>query len=199
MRFEDGSRQISRAIVGFRPFVAMVNNALRKEPVLSTRQNHALEHATITILLHRAGVSPPPMAGRSDPEGFSVYGDVRTEELEDAVAEALRRLQSGERDLAVSPFCGTNIALGGLLAAVGAAAAIGGQNRVVRLPNAILAATFAILVSRPLGRLAQKYVTTSPDLQDVRVRAITKSGWGSFVSHRVHLTRDRWPAQRGDF
>jgi hypothetical protein len=193
MKFEIVPRDVMREVVRFQPLLATLTNLMKTQPVQWTRQNHALEHATITILLHRMGESPPPIAGRSDPDGFSVYGNIRTEALEDAVAEALRRLQSGEHDLAVSPFCGTNIALGGFLAAAGSALAIGSGNRVARFPNAILAATFAVLLSRPLGRIAQKYVTTSPDLHGVRVRAITKSGWGPFSSHRVHLARESRP------
>ncbi|MCS7002242.1 MAG: DUF6391 domain-containing protein, partial [Dehalococcoidia bacterium] len=46
----------------------------------ATRQNHALEHATISILLQRLP-QPVRLIGRSTPFGFYIHGDVPTEPL----------------------------------------------------------------------------------------------------------------------
>lgn len=147
------------------------------------RRNHALEHATISLLLGRGmGV---PLMGRSSSSGYYIYGDVATEKIGEAAAEALARLQRGEQELAISPFCGTDIAVAGLLAALSSALAMGRRRRLGRLPYAILAATGAILVSRSLGRLAQKYLTTSPELEGVSLGRITRKGQGGWTVHKV--------------
>ena len=63
-----------------------------------TRRNHALEHATLNVLTQRN--RQIGLVGRSTPGGFHIYGNVSTEALRDAAAEALARLQDGEVDLA---------------------------------------------------------------------------------------------------
>src|SRR2546430_15379128 len=74
------------------------------------RQNHALEHATITIL---SGMIPDlRVSARSSSNGFIIFGDVDLGLLRRAVDEALRRLQAGEAELAIHPNCGTNLAVG---------------------------------------------------------------------------------------
>src|SRR5260370_39939288 len=70
------------------------------------RQNHALEHATITIL---SGMVPDlRVSARSSSSGFIILGDVDLGLLRRALDEALRRLQAGEAELAIHPNCGTN-------------------------------------------------------------------------------------------
>ena len=91
---------------------------MQKSPLLRpldrVRRNHALEHATIAVLIEN-GVRPP-LAGYSVPGGFLVYGRVSTEMLSAASSQALDRLQSGERELAISPYCGSNLVVGAVLA-----------------------------------------------------------------------------------
>ena len=82
-----------------------------KSLVNSVRRNHALEHATISILLSRQG--PMRIVGRAVADGFYIYGDISTDRLREFADEALLRLQKGEAHLAVSPLCGTNIAVAG--------------------------------------------------------------------------------------
>ena len=79
-----------------------------------TKRNHGLEHGTITLLL--SGVkAPQPMAGYSTPAGFLVVGSLATDAVRESAEEALRRMKAGEAELAVSPFCGTNIVVGAAL------------------------------------------------------------------------------------
>jgi Domain of unknown function (DUF6391) len=85
-----------------------------KRLINSVRRNHALEHATISILLTRLG--PMRIVGRAVSDGFYIYGDVSADRLREFADEALSRLQRGEAHLAVSPLCGTNIAVAGVLA-----------------------------------------------------------------------------------
>src|SRR6266481_7928928 len=81
------------------------------------RQNHALEHATITIL---SGMVPDlRVSARSSSSGFIILGDVDLGLLRRALDEALRRLQAGEAELAIHPNCGTNIFVSVFLIALG--------------------------------------------------------------------------------
>ncbi len=51
------------------------------------RQNHAIEHATLTILANQhPGLH---LVARSDPMGFVVYGEVAANDLRGAADEAL--------------------------------------------------------------------------------------------------------------
>lgn len=72
-----------------------------------TRQHHAIEHATIHLLSAR--FPRRVFAGMSDPWGFTLYGQLSSEAIEEAVGEAIQRLQDGEEELAFHPNCGTNL------------------------------------------------------------------------------------------
>jgi hypothetical protein len=155
-----------------------------KRLINSVRRNHALEHATISILLNRLG--PMRLVGRAVSDGFYIYGDVPTERLREYADEALSRLQRGEAHLAVSPLCGTNIAVAGVLAGLGSYVALGsGPRRVGGVSGAIVAAMFAVLAAQPVGRLIQKHYTTSPDLAGVQIVSVTPLGKRLFRVHKV--------------
>ncbi len=157
------------------------------------RQHHGIEHATITLLSRRLpGV---PLAGRSDFEGFTVFGNVDTATLAATAEEALSRLQAGQSELAVHPNCGTNLVTAGTLA--GLAAFVGGGGLFNgdkargkaslwdRVPGAILGATLALTVAPPLGRWMQQKVTTSPDVAGLRIAQVLRADSGPLVRHRV--------------
>ena len=86
-----------------------------------TRQHHAIEHATIHLLAAR--FPRRVFAGMSDPWGFTLYGQLSGDAIEEAVGEAIQRLQDGEEELAYHPNCGTNLTAAILL--VTAAAFLG--------------------------------------------------------------------------
>ncbi len=146
-----------------------------KRLINAIRRNHALEHATISILLSRHG---PHMRviGRAAPDGFYIYGDIPTERLKEFAHEGLARLQRGESHLAVSPLCGTNLAVAGVLAGLASLFAMGSRNRLQGIPGAIMAAMLAVIAAQPLGRLVQKHVTTSPELDGVRIVSVEPMG-----------------------
>lgn len=131
------------------------------------RRNHALEHATVAVLMARHG--PMRLAGRASADGFFIVGDVDADELHACALEALRRLQAGEAALAVSPLCGTNIAVAAFLAATAASMVLASKPPLGRFPNAVVAAMLAVIAAQPLGRLVQERVTTSTDLASVAV------------------------------
>lgn len=156
--------------------------------ITALRQNHALEHATIALLINRLGLHRK-MAGYATTTGFYLYGDVPTEAIQEAATEGLARLQRGESELAVSPFCGTNVSVAGMMAGISCFLALGSKNRGLRLPLAILAATWAIIAARPIGRMAQKHLTTSADLSGVRIKRITRRGTDTRILHKIEVTR----------
>ncbi len=157
--------------------------------VRRTRQHHALEHATITVLMRR-NPTVQLVGGRSTPLGFFVYGQVDTPPLEAAAQEALNRLQAGQAELAIHPNCGTNLVTTGALAGLAAftTGAIGRRRKVSlwdQIPAAILAATGALLAGRPLGALLQARVTTLADVRDLRIGPITRRTFRKWVIHFV--------------
>lgn len=158
-----------------------------------TRQNHAVEHATISLLAHYQR-NLTLVAGRSNQRGFYVFGHVDTAALAAAATEALSRLQRGDAYLAIHPNCGTNLVTSGTLA--GAAAflttAISRRQRgswLDQLPLAIMATIAAMIVGRPLGMQLQRHVTTLAEVRDLRLGAISRrqAMAGRWVRHFVRL------------
>ncbi|MCX6078646.1 MAG: DUF6391 domain-containing protein [Chloroflexi bacterium] len=142
-----------------------MNSILEAPLVGETRRNHALEHATIHILSAR--FPGRAMAGHSNPTGFFLIGDLPTEDVREAVTEALTRLQNGEYNLAIHEGCGTNYVVTGGLAALFAFVGMSGtrnnRERLERLPLVMLLSILAFMLSRPLGPALQMRVTTQPD------------------------------------
>lgn len=156
----------------------------------SVRRNHALEHATISVLVNRLG-RDVPLVGRATRNGFYLYGDVPPDGVRDSALEALQRLRRGEAHLAVSPMCGTNLAVAGMLAGLSSLLALGNRSRLERIPNVLLASMLAVLAAQPLGRLAQKHLTTDPDLSDTEVVGVRQGGRGPGRFHKVETSRAR--------
>lgn len=134
------------------------------------RQNHALEHATITVL---SGMVPDlSISARSSSNGFIIFGNVDLGLLRRALDEALRRLQAGEASLAIHPNCGTNLAVGVSLMTIGTMLGLASGRMRTRVTSALAASLAGLVAARPLGELVQKHFTTLPDLQGVRVTEI---------------------------
>lgn len=142
-----------------------MNNFLESPLIGDTRRNHALEHATIHILSER--FPGQPMAGHSNPTGFMLIGDLPTEDVREAVSEALVRLQNGEHYLAIHEGCGTNYVVTGGLAAIFAFAGMSGtrnnRERFERIPLVMALSMMALMIGKPLGPALQWRVTTQPD------------------------------------
>lgn len=156
----------------------------------SVRRNHALEHATIAVLAARLA-HDTLLIGRATRNGFYLYGEVTEESVMESTREALARLRGGEAQLAVSPNCGTNLAVAGLLAGLSSLLALGSRSRLERIPNVLLASMTAVLVAQPVGRLVQQHLTTDPDLSDTDVIGIRQGGRGPGRFHKVETSRRR--------
>ena len=156
--------------------------------ISSVRRNHALEHATISVLVTKLG-HDLRLVGRATRNGFYLYGDLPADQVEASAIEALARLRRGESHLAISPMCGTNLAVAGLLAGFSSLIALGRRSRLERTPNVLLASMLAVLVAQPLGRLAQKHLTTDADLSDTEVVGYRQGGRGPGRFHKVETAR----------
>jgi hypothetical protein len=157
-------------------------------PISRVRRNHALEHATMHVLgeWHHS----IKMVGRSSLRGFYIYSDVPTENVLAAAQEGLRRLRVGQWQMAIHPNCGSNLAVAGVLAGVGAFLALGGKSRsrlqrLSRLPLACAAAVVGVLLAQPLGPILQARVTTEANVGDLRVLGATRQKRASVVVHFV--------------
>ncbi|MBO0778720.1 MAG: hypothetical protein J2P37_07815 [Ktedonobacteraceae bacterium] len=136
------------------------------------RQNHALEHATITILSRM--IPNLSVSARSSSEGFLIFGDVDLGLLRRALDEALARLQAGEAELAIHPNCGTNIAVGATLITLGTLLGLASSQTRTRLATAAASSIAGWAAARPLGEYVQRHFTTLPDLQGVHVTSISR-------------------------
>ena len=154
----------------------------------SVRRNHALEHATIAVLASKLG-HDIRLVGRATFNGFYLYGDLHEDQIRECTMEALQRLRHGEGYLAVSPMCGTNLAVAGVLAGLSSMMALGSRSRLERTPNVLLASMLAVLAAQPLGRLVQQRFTTDPDLSDTEVLGIRTGGRGLGSYHKVETRR----------
>lgn len=154
----------------------------------SVRRNHALEHATITVLLAKLG-RDVRMVGRAAGDGYYLYADIPEQLLNESTHEALARLKSGEGYLAVTPLCGTNIAVAGALTGIASVLTMGRDRRMENMPNVILAAMLAVIAAQPVGRAVQKYLTTSPDLADTEIVGIRQGGRGAGRFFKVQTVR----------
>ena len=127
-----------------------------------------MEHATVALLLER-GVKPP-MGGYSVPSGFLIWSRAPTEEVSAAASEALDLLRDGHHDLAISPYCGTNIATGVFIG--GVTASLLKRRAHGFLPNLAAAAAAiaaASMLSRPIGDLLQRRFTTLADGRGMQI------------------------------
>ena len=157
------------------------------------RRNHGLEHATVHVLsrthTHLAVV------GRSDWNGFTLYGPLDTAEITQAAHDALQRLRRGEAHLAVHPRCGTVLATTGLLTGLAAFLAIGldgnsnSRFRWTAFPTAVLAATLAAIFAQPLGLFLQERYTVSGNPGNLEIKNITTRMMGSLTVHRIETTQ----------
>jgi hypothetical protein len=135
------------------------------------RRNHALEHATIVVMMERE--PGRKLNGFSTDDGFFVQGVRSISEVESAAREAMRRLQNGEKRLAIHRNCGTTIVAANLLAAIFFLVAIGlsflylagGYLYLMILGSVVLA--FALRI--PLSLILQRFVTTDADLTNAEV------------------------------
>ncbi len=143
-----------------------------KNPIL--RKNHALEHATINVLEERYG-ELKDVGGLADIGGFYIFcGNalLTPDEVLSAAKEGLVRMKRGERELAVHPRCGTSITVTNLLLSVIFVVVLIFSG-LFDFWHLVFAVALAFIISKPLGRWAQKYITTDADVGDMEIVGIS--------------------------
>ena len=164
----------------------MIQETLRR-----VRRNHALEHATVTIMLEE-GVRGP-LGGYSTPWGFFIIGKLSTEQLTRIVEGALEGLNAGRSEMAISPHCGTNMAVAALISGALTRLAMGKRRhgRWKRIPLVLAAIAAGAVLSRPLGNAIQRRYTTLSDMDGMEIVSIGKAWPGD--EPRLHRIETRMP------
>ena len=155
-----------------------------KDAIRQIRRNHALEHGTVAVLLER-GVMPP-LGGYSTRGGFFILSKASTDTVTEAAFEALGRITEGQRQLAISRHCGTNMVAGAVLAGLLTAFLMGRRGgRLPRIPAVAAAIIGANILSRPIGNELQRRYTTLADLAGVEITDVYPLWKGRYTAHRV--------------
>ncbi len=160
----------------------------------AVRENHALEHATIALLANR--FPDVRFAGVSFAAGFFIFGDVPTDAIMPAALEALERLRGSEPGLAIHERCGTNLAVAGLLTGLAAMTVTRMRKPYNTFNNVVLASTGALILARPLGMIAQRYVTTHTPNASMRILSVHQLSW---MGSPAHFVRTDNPGAAGIF
>ena len=161
-------------------------NLLDDIPVIAAiRRNHGLEHATIHVLTSRH--PRLSMVGHATVDGFNLYGEVETAQVETAANEALARVRAGEHRLVIHPNCGTNFATAGMVAGLAAWVASMGRGTVNKLPRMMLASMMGLIFAMPLGLSVQEHVTTSAVVGDAAVLGVKRGRRGILTMHSVKI------------
>lgn len=155
------------------------------------RRNHALEHATLHMLATK--IENLRGGGYAAPSGYYVVGDFDIEQIAWAANEAIRRMNEGQKHLAVHPGCGTNLATTGVMA--GVLSFIGGNlirkaRWQDRLTFSMLGALIGGFAAYPLGPWMQANVTTSANMTGMRVKAIKQAEFMGMPAHFVETQVD---------
>jgi hypothetical protein len=159
-----------------------------KDFISRVRRNHGLEHATLNILASsHPGTS---FAGHSDSGGFWILGEIVTEELHKTANMALEKLSAGQESLAIHPNCGTNLLVSGFSAGLAGAAGLIGvgdrpRDKLERIPVITALSVLALLLTKPLGPIMQKLLTTSGKPGKLKIISIQKHNLNGLPAHRI--------------
>jgi hypothetical protein len=166
----------------------MHTSILDLKPLSRIRRNHGLEHATIHMLSKKH--PEIPIGGLSSTHGFTIVGDIPTEEVAEAAIEALKKLRAGHKELALHPNCGTNFAVSGAIVGLAAWVSMLGADKKIsqkleRLPLVMALATLALILARPLGPAIQQNITTSGVPAGLELERVETSVRAGLRLHRV--------------
>ncbi len=133
------------------------------------RANHALEHATINVLERKYGYQG--LAGLANEKGFVIQGAVDPYHLEKAALEGLDRLRRGEYWMAIHDRCGTSILAANFMASVIFLILLW-QTGMFTLLNVLVAVFLAQIIGPVTGKLFQKFITTSLEVQNLQIMGV---------------------------
>ncbi len=130
------------------------------------RRNHALEHATVNVLEETYG--PTHLAGYAAEDGFIIKGFFDPVLIYQASLIGLKRMQNGEKDLALHQRCGTSLAASNLVTSLIFIILLFSTHRAT-IWTILLALLVGSYVGSLLGPLTQRYITTANDLDSVEI------------------------------
>lgn len=154
------------------------------------RRNHALEHATINLLTQKHPQTH--IIGLSRPLGFTLYTDLVTADVVEAVTEALRRLKAGQRELALHPNCGTGLLAAAAMTTLGTLIGLGSsrqpaRQRLGRLPGTLLLNALLLVLARPVGLWLQANVTVDASVNAAEISSVFTSDQGKLRQINVNI------------
>ena len=145
--------------------------------IAHVRKNHAMEHATIHLLTEL--VPNISFSGYSLVKGFWILGKAELQDVQKAAEMAYARLNNGEKNLAVHPNCGTNIAVIGLCTAAAAMLTTIGdsddKSPLSRFSALSAAGVIGAMAGKPLGPKVQAKITTDADVRNLSIVSINCS------------------------
>ena len=133
------------------------------------RRNHALEHATVSLLLERG--TAPPAGGYSAPGGFLIWSKTDPHVITDTARDALQLLNEGHSDLAISAHCGTNFVAAAILGGLAASVAGRGRGLWPLIRGAAAGLIVAGTLSQPVGKFMQRSFTVKSDPGCTEIRS----------------------------
>jgi hypothetical protein len=154
------------------PLVMAAFHAFRMD--VSTRRNHALEHATIHYLEATGGRR---LSGRAGPDGFHVFGRTSARDIRSAFDKVRRQLGDTSQLPYISRRCGSNkvTALGLtllLLSVVVLASIIIRPPWPVRAGGLLVVILFFIVMRHGIGNWVQRRFFMRIDFHDVSLRDV---------------------------
>ena len=154
---------------------------------LNDRRNHAIEHATVSILTEQKVKSA--VLGFAIPSGFLIYSKSNKDEIVSAANHGLKLMKSGVYEISISQFCGTNLVVAALLTGVSTVLLgkiLGKKSKnILNITNGFL---LSALLSKPIGRIVQKYVTTDPNVKNIQIENSRSLKVGTFYIHFISTT-----------
>lgn len=139
------------------------------------RRVHSCEHATVNILEEWFGPQPR-LGGVATEDGFYLWG---AEEYDPATllrasSTGLERMKCGESFLAYHGRCGTSLLMARFVFALAFLAIFTAIGHFT-LGSVFFALASSWILNRPLGVLAQRYLTTSPEVRGIKIMHISWS------------------------
>ena len=127
----------------------------------------------MSVLLERG--ASPPLGGVATPIGFFIFGSLATDDVESATDESIQRLKAGQSEMAISPYCGTNLVVGAFAGAALAVAILSrSKNKLKSLPAVANAILITSILRTPVGNALQRRLTTLADVADMEIIAVRR-------------------------
>ena len=152
-----------------RPLIRGPRHALMLITSRRARRNHALEHATINVILRKQRRTL--LTGMPDEEGFHLRGRVPSDVVATSAQEALRLLRDGQKHLAVHQRCPTSLTATQLLLAAIFTGLIVFIDQF-GVPTFLAALLASALLGRPLSPYLQRLAFIDPDVERMSVRDV---------------------------